>query len=296
MPMKRQYQQDNSSSNNALCSKCIPKTHIDLEKLLATSPYGSLLSQRKYISLTDEMCELMNRDWRHNSQKCEIGLKVDESLEPLLLSEKRENPLIANYVSIIRLRNLDSHSSTSIRLDQKLLPSVGGITTNFNLTVNGSFASKIFVNVESATAAKTIISKPATTCVSNTGMLSHQLRQIRTQFDLHNTYALVRASGPLTKNHTCHPYTIFTLIDCDRGRNPCTALFDTIGNEILKNGAKANLMKSVVLSCNENATGKIKEVLKNILTLYNMMTICLSYSTLLSTSSWKSLQNFLYLQ
>ena len=45
--------------------------------------------------------------------KCEIGLKVDESLEPLLLSEnERENPLIANYVSIIRLRNLDSDSST----------------------------------------------------------------------------------------------------------------------------------------------------------------------------------------
>ena len=42
-----------------------------------------------------------------------VGLKVDESLEPLLLSEnERENPLIANYVSIIRLRNLDSDSST----------------------------------------------------------------------------------------------------------------------------------------------------------------------------------------
>ena len=68
MPIKQQYQQDNSSSDNALCAKCIPKIHIDLEKLLATSPYGSLLLQREYIPLTDEMCELMNRDWRHNTQ------------------------------------------------------------------------------------------------------------------------------------------------------------------------------------------------------------------------------------
>lgn len=131
---------------------------------------------------------------------------------------------------------------------QKLLPSVGGITTNFNLTVTDSFASKIFVDVESTTAAKTIISNPATTCISNTGMFSHQLRQIRTRFDLPSTYTLVHASGPLTKNQTCHPYIIFTLIDCDRGSIPCATLLDTIGNEILKNGTKASLMKSVILS------------------------------------------------
>lgn len=100
-------------------------------------------------------------------------------------------------------------------------------------------------------------------------MFSHQLRQIRTRFDLPSIYTLVRASGPLTKNHTCHPYTIFTLIDWDRGRIPYTTLFDTIGNEILKNGTKANPIKSIVSSCNENATGKVKEVLGNILTLYD---------------------------
>ncbi|CAO3692306.1 unnamed protein product [Rhizopus stolonifer] len=44
--------------------------------------------------------------------KYEIGLKVNELLEPLLLSEnERENTLIANYISIISLRNLDSDSS-----------------------------------------------------------------------------------------------------------------------------------------------------------------------------------------
>lgn len=69
--------------------------------------------------------------------------------------------------------------------------------------------------------------------------------KICTRFHLPNTYTLVRASGPLTKNHTWHPYTVFTLIDCDRGRSPCPALFDTIVIEILKNGTKANLMKSV---------------------------------------------------
>ncbi|KAG1175445.1 hypothetical protein G6F70_000352 [Rhizopus microsporus] len=252
----QQYQQDNSSSDNALCAKCIPKIHIDLEKLLATSPYGSLLLQREYIPLTDEMCELMNRDWRHNTQS--FGNHKDgvhtASLPPPIKAihpdvwpvslPRNDGPKL-----VIGTQVSNALVTSSIRLDQKLLPSVGDITTNFNLTATGSFASKIFVDVESATAAKTIISNSSTTCVSNTGMFSHQLRQIRTRFDLPSIYTLVRAS--------------------DRGRIPYTTLFDTIGNEILKNGTKANPIKSIVSSCNENATGKVKEVLGNILTLYD---------------------------
>lgn len=98
-------------------------------------------------------------------------------------------------------------------------------------------------------------------------MLSHQLRQICTQFDLPITYILIRVSDPLTKHHTCHPYTLLTLIDYGRGPSPCAALLDTIGNEILKNGIKANLMKSAFLSCNKNAIAKVTEILQNIRTL-----------------------------
>ncbi|KAG1455189.1 hypothetical protein G6F46_010336 [Rhizopus delemar] len=197
VPMKRQYQQDNSSSDNTLCAKCIPKAHIDLEKLLATSPYVSLLSQREYIPLKDEMCELMNRDWRHNAQDVVHTTSLSPPLKaihpdvwPVSLS-RNDGPKL-----VIGTQVSNALVTSSIRLDQKLLPSVGGITTSFNMTVTDSFASKIFIGVESATAAKTIISNPATKCVLNTGMLSHQLRQIRTRFDLPNTYILVRASGP----------------------------------------------------------------------------------------------------
>ncbi|KAI8975791.1 hypothetical protein BDF20DRAFT_880774 [Mycotypha africana] len=318
VPMKRSYQQENSSIDSTLCAKCILKTHIDLEKLLATSPYGLLLSQRKYKLLTDEMCEMMNQDWRHNAQVKYFTAAILAG--SILLNTRKSEAIMINTVELYgRTKIVDGHRepfgnqkdgvhttslppplktvhldvwpvclsrndgpklvigtqvsnaliTSSIRLDKNLPPSVGGITTNFHLTFSDSFASKIFVDVESATAAKTIISDPTRTCVSNTGILSHQLRQIRTRFDMSSTYTLARASGPLTKNHTCHPYTIFTLIDCDRGRSPCAALFDAVANEVLKNGNKANLMKHVVLSCYETATGQVKEVLESILTLYN---------------------------
>ncbi|KAG1165730.1 hypothetical protein G6F46_008016 [Rhizopus delemar] len=110
--------------------------------------------------------------------------------------------------------------TTSIRLDQNLPPSVGAVTSNFNLTISDSFATKIFVDMESVTATKSIVIDPTTARVLNTGMLSHQLQQILTRFDL--------------------PSTI-----------------------------RAKLIKSVILSCIENATGKVEEVLENILALYD---------------------------
>ncbi|KAG1139651.1 hypothetical protein G6F37_010696 [Rhizopus arrhizus] len=170
---------------------------------------------------------------------------------------------------IVGTQVLNALVTASICLDQKLFPSVGAVTSNFNLTLSDSFATKIFVDMESVTAAKSIISDSTATQVLNTGMLSHQLRQIRTRFDLPSTYTLCRASGPLIKNHTCHSYNIFTLINCDRGHNPYAVLLDAIGNETLKNSTKAKLIKAVILSCIENATGKVKEVLESILTLYD---------------------------
>jgi hypothetical protein len=181
-------------------------------------------------------------------------------------------PVLLSHNDVPRLivgtQVLNALVTASICLDQNLPPSVGAVTSNFNLTLSDSFATKIFVDMESVTAAKSIISDPTTTRVLNTGMLSHQLRQIRTRFDLPSTYNLCRASGPLTKNHTCHPY-IFTLIDCDRGHNPYAVLFDAIGNKILKNSTKAKLIKAVVVSCIENATGKVKKVLESIPALYD---------------------------
>lgn len=80
--------------------------------------------------------------------------------------------------------------TTSIRLDQNLPPSVGAVTSNFNLTISDSFATKIFVDMESVTATKSIAIDPITTRVLNTDMLSHQLQQIRTRLDLFSTYTL----------------------------------------------------------------------------------------------------------
>lgn len=55
---------------------------------------------------------------------------------------------------VVRTHVSSALVTSSTRLDHKLLPSVGGNTTNFDLSVTDSFASRIFVDVESVTAAQ----------------------------------------------------------------------------------------------------------------------------------------------
>lgn len=63
VPMKRQHQQDHSRGSHTLCINCSLYVTASLQELFATSSYTPLMTQREYIPLTDEMCELMNRDW-----------------------------------------------------------------------------------------------------------------------------------------------------------------------------------------------------------------------------------------
>lgn len=245
--MKRQYDQ----SNNTLCIQCTSKNHKDIEQLIATSPYKSLLSQREYVPLTKELCELMNRDWKHYPQiKYFTAVIMAGSI---LLNTNKSTAIMINTVKIYgQTKAVDCHcesfgtykngahmtslppplrvihsdvwpvylvnnggstliigtqvsnalATSSIRLDEKPPPSVSGVTDSFILTNIDSFANKIFVDLESAKAAQSIFSNSFTKSVSNTGILSHRLRQLRTRFELPNTYTLIRALCPLTKNHT----------------------------------------------------------------------------------------------
>lgn len=124
------------------------------------------------------------------------------------------------------------------------------------------------MDLECLKLAKEIISKPESEFTSEVRILRHQLRQIRTHFDSPSTYALCRASGPLAKNHTCHPFTLFTLNERDRGRSVYTSIFKVITNEVLKKQENGTLCKEHVKEWIDQATGKPAQVLANILNLY----------------------------
>jgi hypothetical protein len=69
-------------------------------------------------------------------------------------------------------------------------------------------------------------------------------------------------------NHTCHPFSLFTLSEFDRGCSPSAAIFRTIANEVLSNNSEAKLAKENVTNWINECKGKSKEILSNILDLY----------------------------
>ncbi|EIE87813.1 hypothetical protein RO3G_12524 [Rhizopus delemar RA 99-880] len=126
--------------------------------------------------------------------------------------------------------------TSSIRLDEKGFVSIGATSSHFMLdTIKDSLVSKIFIDLDLLKSAKALIEDPSTTSVSDIGILFHQLRQLRTKFHLPSTYSLCRASVPITMNHTCHSFSLFTLSEFDRGRSPSASIFRTITNEVLLN-------------------------------------------------------------
>lgn len=81
-------------------------------------------------------------------------------------------------------------------------------------------------------------------------------------------YVPCRASGPVTKCHQCHPYSIYTLYEFDRGRNPAAKTFAKIGVCVLKNGEKALLKKSLVQEVEPISVGKADSPMKEVNALF----------------------------
>ncbi|ORX42675.1 hypothetical protein DM01DRAFT_323809 [Hesseltinella vesiculosa] len=153
------------------------------------------------------------------------------------------------------------------RLDTKIIPSIGSTSTIFKLpTLMDSHSTKIFLDREQLQAALVMDATPETSRVSDMFIMA-QLRQIRSKFHESTAYTLCRESGPITKAHTCQPYTTFTLSDLDRGRNPSADLFRLIGMEVLKRGHEAKLMPSQIKKLAKNATGRQKVLMEEILCL-----------------------------
>lgn len=146
---------------------------------------------------------------------------------------------------------------------------MGGVTTNFRLTrIEQSLAPTIYLDEESIEEAKILMKNLDTTSVTNSNLLD-QVRQLNTRFNAPSTYFMCCISGSITRSHQCNPYSIFTLGNYDRGRNPATKLFTVIGTNVLKDGEKAVLDKSTVEECMiGNSNEKIQNTLQDVKSLF----------------------------
>ncbi|KAI8595148.1 hypothetical protein EDD21DRAFT_344865 [Dissophora ornata] len=124
---------------------------------------------------------------------------------PLTLASK-DGPRL-----VIGTQSCNALVTSSLRLDIPGIGSVGGSTLSFLLnTVEDSYATKFFLDQESVKAAFDLALNTDAWSVSNQNILS-QLRQLRSKFLDPSTYFLCRASGYITRSHTCHPHSVFTL-------------------------------------------------------------------------------------
>ncbi|GAA5802317.1 hypothetical protein HPULCUR_007781 [Helicostylum pulchrum] len=157
--------------------------------------------------------------------------------------------------------------TSSIRLDHTTKPTLGGVTTNFQLTESDSLSTVLYLDEESVEKANNLAKNINAASTSNCNIIN-QIRQLNTKFDSASSYYLCRASGPITKSHQYFPYSIYTLYDFDRGRNPASKLFSKIALSVLKEGNKAYLDKSLVNECVSNTTGRAKSLLLGAYNVY----------------------------
>ncbi|KAI7902420.1 uncharacterized protein BX663DRAFT_486728 [Cokeromyces recurvatus] len=168
---------------------------------------------------------------------------------------------------VIGTQTFNALVTPSIRLDQMTKPSVGGVTTSFQLIGVDPLLTNIYLDKDSVEKAKSLAETINATPVSNINIMN-QLQQLSTKFDEPSSYYLCRASGPITKSCQCYPYLIYTLYDFDRGRNPGSNIFANIGTSVLKNGDKASLKKILVDECISGTVGKAKSLLIDINALF----------------------------
>ncbi|CAO3568904.1 unnamed protein product [Mortierella alpina] len=80
------------------CWTCSPIPSAGLEHLMSVSPYAGSLLTRKYVELNDDICELLNRDWRFSLQ---LRFACSKILSGCILLNNRSNQaIVANTVEV----------------------------------------------------------------------------------------------------------------------------------------------------------------------------------------------------
>ncbi|KAF9901294.1 hypothetical protein BX616_002311 [Lobosporangium transversale] len=112
---------------------------------------------------------------------------------------------------VIGTHTMNALVTSSIRIDQKEKPSVGGKTLSFLVEdERSSFNTRIYLDQESIDRAMEIASDKDVWYSERENKVE-QIRQIRSKFVKLQSYLLCRAWGPLTPSHLMQPYSIFTL-------------------------------------------------------------------------------------
>ncbi|KAG0304347.1 hypothetical protein BGZ98_005627 [Dissophora globulifera] len=173
---------------------------------------------------------------------------------------------------VIGTQSFNGLITSSMRLDCVDAPSIGGSTTAFQLlSPQESQATRIFLDLASIKSALALAADENARGVSPRNTLG-QLRQLRSQFHLSSTFMLCRASGHLTRSHTCQPYSVFTMANYDQSHEgnaqAAAVIFHEIARDVLKRGAEGSLKRSAVESARLQCTDKGTVVLDNILALF----------------------------
>ncbi|KAF9986451.1 hypothetical protein BGZ75_001800 [Mortierella antarctica] len=175
---------------------------------------------------------------------------------------------------VIGTSSFDALVTSSLRLDTKMKPSVGGITPSFILSsAKHSLATRIFLDEESLIDGLRLAAKKDTWSVSNNSLI-WQLRQTKTKFHDPSSYYLCRASSHFAKNHPCQPYTIFSLVAFDQAHDgdgsAISGLFHAIATKVITDATGALLDKHKVEDLRARCTqkGKAAKGLDDILSLF----------------------------
>ncbi|KAF9949415.1 hypothetical protein BGZ70_001796 [Mortierella alpina] len=175
---------------------------------------------------------------------------------------------------VLGTSSFDALVTSSLRLDAHMRPSVGGTTSSFVLSsAKDSLATRIFLDEESLTVGLQLAAERDTWSVSH-GNLIWQLRQTKTKFHDPSSYYLCRASSHFARNHTCQPYSMFSLAAFDQAHNgdgaAISRLFHAIATGVIRDAGQALLDKTKVedLRAGCSQKGKAAKGLDGVLSLF----------------------------
>ncbi|KAG1445379.1 hypothetical protein G6F46_012227 [Rhizopus delemar] len=108
--------------------------------------------------------------------------------------------------------------TSSIRIDQEVLPEVGSSTLQFVPSTN----TRIYILLSQLYDAKKVYKLDTVKYLYPQDILS-QLRQVRSKFIKNNGYLTLRASSPMASYHNLKPYTVWTVNNYDDKSTTLTA-------------------------------------------------------------------------
>lgn len=234
------------------CSEIATTT---LAHLLHSSPLRTILMQRQYFELNDQVCQMLNTDWEHVPQ---IKYACAQVLAgSILISEKSGHAVLVNTIeAYCRCRSVDIHREMSNQ-DGSIPPPSSHYENVWPCVLNTADGEKLTIGTQTMNALVTstirldIKEEPKvgpTTCTANLKSkvirvfidhgswekavklstntttrqlepfnLTNQLRQIRSQFYHPSSYYLIRASSFLTTPFSCQPLSVFTFSNHENG-------------------------------------------------------------------------------